>query len=257
MQHQKTTVGLVDAARADKGEIRDQRAHFRFALHAAEQIHGGGVVFHYDGSAIKLAVVHQQVNFVAVEHSLHRSAVRVAQGAAVPLQKGIGIFKDVFAQGRKVGIQPLDRAGLEHALLNGVEEGGQHLGHGFAFQAALVVLKAFFRLVQLPHVARHGLHEVVATAFEAESQGCVQPVELFLAQALAFHQRIQGQTAAFVHIKVESLVYGNGIHLAQQAHARVLEVVHNLGAALYVGAGLKTARQLIADMLDQFLKVLL
>ena len=259
VQHQKATVGLVDAARADQGKVGDQSAHFRFALHTAQQIDGCWVVFNNNGRTFKLAAVYKQVDLVAVQHGLGRgAAVHITEGAtAVPEQKGIGIFKNIFAQFRKIGIKPLDLTGLEHALLNGCKVRGQHLIHGIALKAALVVLKAFFRLVELAHKARHGLHKVVALALEAQAQICVQLVEFFFAQALALHQGVQGKAAAFVHIKVKTLAYGYRIHFAQQAHAGVLKVVYQLGAALYKGAGLKTAGQLNAYELNKFLKVLL
>ena len=52
MQDKVTAVGPVQGPGLDQREIRDQRAHFRLALHAAKQVGGGGVVFDDRGAPL-------------------------------------------------------------------------------------------------------------------------------------------------------------------------------------------------------------
>ena len=261
VQDQKTAVGLVQAARLDQGEVRDQRAHFRLTFHTAQQINRRGVVLHHNGRAVLPAVVHQQVDFVAVENVFHgRQGVPFAAGLprhAVARQKGFGVFEDIFAQGREIVRQPRHGAGLQDALLRRSEQGVQHLGHGLAFQVAFIVVKGFLGLVQLAHETGHGLHQTVAPTLEVEAHRIVQALELLFAQALAFYQRVEGQAAVFVHVQIETLMHGHRVHLVQQTDAHVLELVHQLGSLLDVGCGLKTPGQLFADVFQCFFQGLL
>lgn len=257
MQDQKTAVGPVQAARPDESEICDQRAHFRLAFHATQQVHGSGVVLHHHRRTRKGAVVHQQVGRIAVKHVVGLAVVAWA-GRGLALQKCFGVFEHVRAQGVEIGLQAGNLgADLEKTLAQGIQQSIQHLAQGLALQVAFAVLQGFLGPAQLPHKTGHSLDQSVAPAFELEPHRAVQAVKLLFAQTLAFHQGVEGQAAAVVHVQVKTLVHGHRIHLAQQPQAGVLEGVHQPGAAFDVCAGFKTAGQFLFDLLHQVFKALL
>ena len=250
-QDEEAAVGLVQAPGPYESEVRHQGAQFRFPFDTAQQVGGRRMVFHHDGGTAELAVVHEDVDVIAIQRIALRGQGRMgdirAGLAGLPGQEGLGVLQDVRAQAGKVLFQSLALAGLEQLLLGREQQGVQHLGHDGLLQIAFVVVEALFGLAQLAHEAGHALDKGLATPLEGHAQAVVQMFEFFLAQALALDQGVQGQAAAFVHVEMEALVLGHGGHLAQQAAADLLEAVHQSGTLLDEGRGFEAAGQFVQD----------
>ena len=86
--HQKTAVGLVQGTGLDQGEVGDQRAHFRLAFDAAEEVVGRGVVVKDKRRALKRGVVHKNVNVVLAGDSLKGGV-----SAGVLMQRRLAAFR--------------------------------------------------------------------------------------------------------------------------------------------------------------------
>ena len=70
MQHQKSTVCLEQAARADAREVGHQHIVFGLVFHAAKQGAKHGVVFDQHGRAVCVVVVHGHVHAVAQQQGV-------------------------------------------------------------------------------------------------------------------------------------------------------------------------------------------
>ena len=108
-------------------------------------------------------------------------------------------------------------------------------------------MEGFLGLAQLPHEAGHGLHQRFPAPLELGAYRVVQALVFLVAEALALEQGIERQAAALVHVQIEALVRRHAVHLAEQAVARLLELVHELGALPHEGIAFKAPRQLAAD----------
>ena len=213
------------------------------------------MVLHDDGSAVELAVVHKDIDVIAVKGiSLGRQGRmrRVLSGrTCFTGQEGFRIFQDVGAKAAEILFQGLALACLEQFFLHRGEQGVQDLGHDGLFQTALIIVEAFLGLAQLAHEVGHALDERFTAPLEGHAQAVVQVFEFFLAQPFAFDQRVERKAAAFVHVQMEALVLGHGGHLVQQSVADLLETVHQPGALFDEGSGLETAGQLVQDGLHR------
>ena len=77
---------------------------------------------------------------------------------------------------------------------------------------------------------------------------------LVLAQALAFHQGIQGQAALFIHIEVEALFPGGLVHLLDEPGTHGLKTILQFGTLLDVLLVVQTDGQFLADIRQRLRK---
>ena len=266
MQDKETAVGPMQGSGLDQREIRDQRAHFRLALHAAKQVGGGGVVFDDQGGALVPAVVHKHVHVIEVRVRLGMLRIAGQRGAQglrglrFTGQETFRVIQNILTQGFKIlfqsGIRLTVRPGavLQDALHGRAQHGGQHRADHFLLQRPLVRAEGLLGGIQLAHHAGHGPQEGIALLLEPLTQGGIEMFVLVLAQALAFHQGIQGQAALLIHIEVEALFPGGLVHLLDEPGTHGLKTILQFGTLLDVLLVVQTDGQFLADIRQRLRK---
>ena len=256
MQDEIAAVGAVQRTGLDEREVRDQRAHFRFALHTAQQVAVGGVIFHHHGSARCLGVVHQHVHFVAVQ-----VAFRSGCGLAVAGRKGgfarqeeLKMIEYVGAQVGKKGIEGVvlfSAAGKAAGLFrHGRKVEVQHFAGHAAFKVLLAAAEVLFQLGQLADERAHGLKQLVARALEGLALGGFEAAYLLVAEALAVHHGKERQRALLFGLKGEAAFGGHLFHIGHEGGTLGAELFQLFIALLEVGLGIQSCGQGVAHLLE-------